>query len=251
MEYHLCFKMKILLIIFVLFSYYSSLNANEIFNIIKIPNLEVFNLESKNKIKYLSSKKNFAIGITKNITCDKASENNLKKKYEIIKKNLDIYNYEFLKKNNIKFVVLCENLFISGIGTAGIPDKQKRTLILDINFNPKYFERVIHHEVFHMIYDSNPNLFDENVWRDFNDKSFQYAGCSICSDSIGLDGYKKTDGFITEYSKTIPSEDMAEIYSFIIKKENILIKLAEEDEKLKKKITFIKNSINKIDSQIF
>ena len=156
-----------------------------------------------------------------------------------------------MKKNNIKFVVLCENLSISGIGTAGIPDKQKRTLILDINFNPKYFERVIHHEVFHMIYDSNPNLFDENEWRDFNDKSFQYAGCSICSDSIGLDGYKKTDGFITEYSKTIPSEDMAEIYSFIIKKENILIKLAEEDEKLKKKITFIKNSINKIDSQIF
>ena len=230
---------------------FQSINANEIFNLIKIPNLEVFNLESKNKIKYLSSKRNFTIGVTKNITCDKANENNLKKKYEIIKKNLDIYNYEFLKKNNIKFVVLCENLSISGIGTAGIPDKQKRTLILDINFNPKYFERVIHHEVFHMIYDSNPNLFDENVWRDFNDKSFQYAGCSICSDSIGLDGYKKTDGFITEYSKTIPSEDMAEIYSFIIKKENILIKLAEEDEKLKKKITFIKNSINKIDSQIF
>ena len=230
---------------------FQSINANEIFNLIKIPNLEVFKLESKNKIKYLSSKRNFTIGVTKNITCDKANENNLKKKYEIIKKNLDIYNYEFLKKNNIKFVVLCENLSISGIGTAGIPDKQKRTLILDINFNPKYFERVIHHEVFHMIYDSNPNLFDENVWRDFNDKSFQYAGCSICSDSIGLDGYKKTDGFITEYSKTIPSEDMAEIYSFIIKKENILIKLAEEDEKLKKKITFIKNSINKIDSQIF
>ena len=230
---------------------FQSINANEIFNLIKIPNLEVFNLESKNKIKYLSSKRNFTIGVTKNITCDKANENNLKKKYEIIKKNLDIYNYEFLKKNNIKFVVLCENLSISGIGTAGIPDEQKRTLILDINFNPKYFERVIHHEVFHMIYDSNPNLFDENVWRDFNDKSFQYAGCSICSDSIGLDGYKKTDGFITEYSKTIPSEDMAEIYSFIIKKENILIKLAEKDEKLKKKITFIKNSINKIDSQIF
>tara|TARA_A100000164_G_C21738171_1_gene690965 strand:+ start:78 stop:809 length:732 start_codon:yes stop_codon:yes gene_type:complete len=243
--------MKKAIIIILLLMSFQSINANEIFNLIKIPNLEVFNLESKNKIKYLSSKRNFTIAVTKNITCDKANENNLKKKYEIIKKNLDIYNYEFLKKNNIKFVVLCENLSISGIGTAGIPDKQKRTLILDINFNPKYFERVIHHEVFHMIYDSNPNLFDENVWRDFNDKSFQYAGCSICSDSIGLDGYKKTDGFITEYSKTIPSEDMAEIYSFIIKKENILIKLAEEDEKLKKKITFIKNSINKIDSQIF
>ena len=69
---------------------FQSINANEIFNLIKIPNLEVFNLESKNKIKYLSSKRNFTIGVTKNITCDKANENNLKKKYEIIKKNLDI-----------------------------------------------------------------------------------------------------------------------------------------------------------------
>ena len=102
-----------------------------------------------------------------------------------------------------------------------------------------------------MIYDSHPILFDDNLWKKFNDKSFQYAGCSICSDSIGLDEYKETDGFITEYSKTIPSEDMAEIYSFIIKKENILTKLSEKDEKLKKKIDFIKNSINKIDSQTF
>ncbi len=243
--------MRILIIIFIFFSYYSLLNANEIFNLIKIPNLEVFNLDSKNKIKYLSLKKSFTIGATKNITCDKANENNLKKKYEIIKKNLDIYNYQFLKKNNIRFVVLCENLSISGIGSAGIPDVQKRTLILNINFNPKYFERVIHHEVFHMIYDSHPTLFNDNLWKEFNDKSFRYAGCSICSDSIGLDEYKDTDGFITEYSKTIPSEDMAEIYSFIIKKENILTKLSERDEKIKKKINFIKNSINKIDSQLF
>ena len=49
--------MRILIIIFIFFSYYSSLNANEIFNLIKIPNLEVFNLDSKNKIKYLSLKK--------------------------------------------------------------------------------------------------------------------------------------------------------------------------------------------------
>ena len=243
--------MRILLIIFIFFSCYSSLNANEIFNLIKIPNLEVLNIDSKNNIKYLISKKSFIIGVTKNINCNKVNESNLKKKYIIIKKNLDIYNYKFLKKNNIRFVVLCENLSISGIQTAGIPDIQKRTLILDINFDPKYFERVIHHEVFHMIYDSNPDLFDKKIWRSFNYASFKYAGCSTCSDNVGLDVIKKGDGFITEYSKTIPSEDMAEIYSFIIKKENALIKLFEKDNILKKKINFIKNSIRKIDETIF
>ena len=71
--------MRILIIILIFFSYYSPLIANEIFNLIKIPNLEVLNLDSKNKIKYLSLKKNFTIGATKNITCEQANENNLKK----------------------------------------------------------------------------------------------------------------------------------------------------------------------------
>ena len=64
--------------------------------------------------------------------CYKIAKGNLNQK---IKKNLDIYNYQFLKKNNIRFVVLCENLSISGIGTAGIPDIQKRTLILNCFFS--------------------------------------------------------------------------------------------------------------------
>ena len=243
--------MRFLLIIFVFFSCYSSIYANEIFNLIKIPNLEVLDINTKNKIKYLNTKKNFVIGTTQNIMCDKVGKSNLSKKYKIVKKNLDIYNYNFLKKNNIRFVVLCENLSISGIQTAGIPDNHKKTLILDINFDERYFERVIHHEIFHMIFDSNPDLFNEQAWKSFNYSSFEYAGCSTCSDNVGLDELKESNGFITEYSKTIPSEDMAEIYSFLIKKENIIIKLSEKDRVLKKKINFIKNSINKLDETIF
>ena len=243
--------MRFLLIIFVFFSCYSSIYANEIFNLIKIPNLEVLDIKTKNKIKYLNTKKNFVIGTTQNIMCDKVGKSNLSKKYKIVKKNLDIYNYNFLKKNNIRFVVLCENLSISGIQTAGIPDNHKRTLILDINFDERYFERVIHHEIFHMIFDSNPDLFNEQTWRSFNYSSFEYAGCSTCSDNVGLDELEKSNGFITEYSKTIPSEDMAEIFSFLIKKENIIIKLSEKDRVLEKKINFIKNSINKLDETIF
>ena len=49
---------------------------------------------------------------------------------------------------------MCEDLSISGINTAGIPDNVMKTLIADIKFNDKYFERVLHHEVFHIINDS-------------------------------------------------------------------------------------------------
>ena len=35
-----------------------------------------------------------------------------------------------------------------------------KTLIIDLKFNKKYFERVIHHEVFHIINDGYKELFD-------------------------------------------------------------------------------------------
>ena len=53
---------------------------------------------------------------------------------------------------------MCENLSISGINTAGIPDHVMKTLIIDLKFNEKYFERVIHHELFHIINDGFKEL---------------------------------------------------------------------------------------------
>ena len=139
---------------------------------------------------------------------------------------------------------MCEDLSISGINTAGIPDSAMKTLILDIKFNEKYFQRVIHHEVFHVINDSYKELFDKNKWKNFNKKNFQYAKCSTCSDKIGLNTYSNTDGFLTEYSKTTPSEDMAEVFSHIM----MNIKVSNNDRILDKKKEFIKRNILKIDN---
>ena len=72
--------MRFLLIIFIFFSCYSSLYANEIFNLLKIPNLEVLDINSKNKIKYFNTKENFIIGATQNIVCDKVRKINLNNK---------------------------------------------------------------------------------------------------------------------------------------------------------------------------
>ena len=199
--------MKFLLFLLLVLHINSS-KADEIFNLLKIPNLEVYKLSSDKGVKYLNSKKNFIIGVKNNIKCDKVNKINLNKKFAVIEKNLDKYDAKFLKKINLRFIVLCENLYISEINTAGIPDKKKRTLILDINFNQKYFERVIHHEIFHMVYDSFRHVFDDKKWSAFNKKSFKYADCSTCSNRLNLDLYDNTEGFVTEYSKSIASEDI-------------------------------------------
>ena len=239
-----------ILIFFILLFHILHVNADEIYNLIKIPNLEIYKLKNNNNIRYLSAKRNFKIGVKKNIACDKVNIDNLNSKFSIIEKNLNRYNSNFLNKIKLKYIVFCEGLFVSGINTGGIPDNKNRTLILDINFNQKYFERMIHHEIFHMIQNSHNNVFDENKFSSFNKTSFNYAECSTCSDRLNLDLYENTDGFLTEYSKSIPSEDMAEIFSFLMIDKNIIKEKIKSDKILYNKVNFIKFSLDKIDKNI-
>ena len=201
-------------------------------------------MKTSNNLKYFYAEKPFRLGVQKNIECKNSDKKTYDEKYQIISKNLNRYSKEFLRKINLKYIVMCENLSISGINTAGIPDHIMKTLILDLKFNEKYFERVIHHELFHIINDGFKKLFNENEWIQFNDPNFKYADCSTCSEKLGLDTYKNTKGFFTEYSMTIPSEDMAEVYSHLISGNYKTL----NDKILNKKIEFIKDKLNEIDN---
>ena len=241
--------MNLLRLILLVFIWITPVYGNSIYNLIKIPNLEIYEINTKNRLKYFYAKSSFRLGVQKNIICENSSKKDLDNKYDFIYKSLNKYSYNFLKKINLKYIVLCENLSISGINTAGIPDNVMKTLILDIKFDQKYFERVIHHEVFHIINDQHKELFNENEWKKFNDLKFIYAKCSTCTENLGLDKYKKTKGFFTEYSKSTVSEDMAEVYSHIIYLDAEQIKqIRKFDVVLNKKISYIENTIKKIDN---
>ena len=235
--------MNIIISFLLFFLLTFQVHANTIYNLIKIPNLEIYETNTPNKLRYLYAKQPFTIGVDNNINCYNSEKKVLDKKYKIIKKNLDKYDQKFLKKINLKYIVLCEDLSISKINTAGIPDNVMKTLILDVKFNERYFERVIHHEIFHIINDSYKELFNEKLWSNFNIKEFKYAECSTCTDKLGLDTYKKTEGFFTEYSRSTASEDMAEVFSHLMIKSN----LNDIDPILEKKIQFIRLNLLKID----
>ena len=236
------FMSLIRLIILSLFIF-TQTQADTIYNLIKIPNLEIYDIKTPNKLRYLYAKQPFTIGVDNNINCYDSKRETLDQKYQIIQKNLNRYDQKFLKKINLKYIVLCEDLSISKINTAGIPDNIMKTLILDVKFNEDYFERVIHHEVFHIINDSFKQLFDEEIWSNFNIKEFKYAKCSTCTDKLGLNTYTNTKGFFSEYSQSTASEDMAEVFSHMM----MGINLKNLDPILEKKINFIKNNIKKID----
>ena len=235
--------MKKAIIIILLLMNFNSINADIIFDLIKIPNLEIYDIKTPNKLRYLYAEKPFTLGIDKNINCYNSKKVILEQKYKLIKKNLNRYTQEFLNKINLKYIVMCEDLSISNINTAGIPDNTMKTLILDIKFDENYFERVIHHEVFHIINDTFKEVFDEKAWSNINIKEFEYAECSTCTDKLGLDTYANTNGFFSEYSQSTASEDMAEVFSHLM----IGTNLNNSDPILEKKIQFIKNSLLKID----
>jgi len=239
--------MNIIISFLLFFLLTFQVHANTIYNLIKIPNLEIYETNTPNKLRYLYAKQPFTIGVDNNINCYNSEKKILDKKYKIIRKNLDKYDQKFLKKINLKYIVLCEDLSISKINTAGIPDNVMKTLILDVKFNESYFERVIHHEVFHIINDSFKELFDEKLWSKFNIKEFKYAECSTCTDKLGLETYTKTDGFFTEYSRSTASEDMAEVFSHLMIKSN----LNDIDPILEKKIQFIRLNLLKIDQSFY
>ena len=242
--------MKLFLFTVIILISITSAKANTIYNLIKIPNLETYKNKSSNGIKYLRAVKPFQVGVRNdNVTCFNSKNNTIEKKFNLIEKNFNRYNSNFLKKINLKYIVLCENLTVSEISSAGVPNYKMRTLIIDIKFNKKHFERVLHHEVFHIINEGYKDFFKENEWKKFNSSKFKYAKCSTCSDRLGLSLLDNNKGFLTEYSMSTSSEDMAEVFSFLITNREKIENIALNDTILKKKITYIKKNLLKIDPE--
>ena len=243
--------MKFLFLTLLSICFFLPAKANTIFYLTKIPNLKVYHLKTSNDIKYLTAEKPFKVGIVQNnVQCGVASDEEVEKSFPIIKANFDKYEKNFLNKINLKYVVICKNLKVSDINTAGVPNHNVKTLIIDIGFDTNHFERSMHHELFHMVDDSFDNLFSKKEWEKFNTPLFKYAECSTCTNNLDLTLIKDTRGFLTEYSMSTASEDMAEIFSFLMTDKNIIKEKIKSDKILSNKVNFIKFGLAKIDKNI-
>ena len=98
-----------------------------------------------------------------------------------------------------------------------------------------------------MINESHKNNFLYEKWKKFNNSKFKYAQCSTCSDRLGLSLLEENEGFVTEYSMSTASEDMAEVFSFLVANKKKIEDKSLIDPILNKKILFIKKNILKID----
>ena len=208
-------KLNFYIILLLLLSFI--VKADQILELIKIPNLTLHKLENKNSLAFLKPTKDFFVGSSsENVSCKKNQSQNFNEKYLEAQKGFNKYNDDFFKKIKLKYIVLCSELEIAGIPALGFANPEMKTLIFNINTNNSNFERVLHHEIFHMIDESHKEKFLYEEWESFNNPEFKYAECSTCSDRLGLSLLKEDKGFLTEYSMSTPSEDMAEVFSFLM-----------------------------------
>lgn len=222
-------------------------NSDQLYEIIKIPNLKLYKIED-NGLRFLFSEKGFSAGVgISNVSCSAIDENKIKENYNQISESLNVYEKDFFNKIRLKYVVICENLKISEIPALGYANPKMKTLMFNINTENKYIDRVLHHEVFHFIHFDEEDIFDQVVWKQLNDLDFGYKECSTCSNKVSLKYIDNNKGFLTDYSMSTPYEDMAEVYSFMKTNKKILIERSKKDEIIKKKITFLEKQISKLD----
>lgn len=225
-------------------------NSDQIYELIKIPNLKLYKIEN-NGLKYLNPSKPFVAGVgINNVSCSSTKKQNINENYDQVIKNFNIYKRDFLQKINLKYIVLCKNLKVSEISALGFANPEMKTLIFNINTDEKLLDRVLHHEVFHFIQHGNEDLFNRVNWEKLNDSSFKYQDCSTCTEKLGLNYSNSNNGFLTDYSMSTAYEDMAEVYSFMITNKNLLIERSKKDAVIEKKIGFIKKYISKLENSI-
>lgn len=238
--------MKLNLFIILILLVPLKVKSDQIYELVKIPNLEFYN-NSKKGIRYLTAYKNFSAGIGINsVSCEIPEKNFLKDKFLLTEKNLEFYNEHFLKKINLRFIILCKNLSVSDIPAIGFANPEMKTIILNVNSQEKIFQRVIHHEIFHIIHKNFVEYFDQSKWEKLNDPEFKYSLCSTCKKNNSLSPLRLTDGFFTDYAKSTFSEDMAETFSFLVYDHEYSRIKTTEDSIIEKKTDFIKENILKI-----
>ena len=72
--------MKLFKLILLCLFLFSKAHANTIYELIKIPNLEVYNIKTENKLRYLYAKQPFTIGVDNNINCFNSTKKRFKTK---------------------------------------------------------------------------------------------------------------------------------------------------------------------------
>ncbi|MBX2842234.1 MAG: putative zinc-binding metallopeptidase [Flammeovirgaceae bacterium] len=183
---------------------------------------------------------------------------------DIFEKEWRKYPKDWVVKSNLKAIALVKNLSVNGQNRFAIPDAYGEVLYYDIgygHYGENYICHSIHHEYYHMIEENyfGSMYYNDPSWLSLNDVGFKYGpgGASAYNDGDFSASLHPFSGFVSSYSTYGIEEDKAEVFAFLLMKNNYLAleEWTASDPILKNKVKymreFLQNEVILMDSSYF
>jgi hypothetical protein len=157
-----------------------------------------------------------------------------------------VYPSAFVKRSQLKRVVLCTDLTFAGQRRNAIPDYEHETLYLDASrgsYSKSYQRKLIHHELFHIVdYRDDGEVYTDARWAALNPSQFRYGSGGRNAQDIQTTSVltDKLPGFLNHYSTTGVEEDKAEVLANLIVDPDYVDGRAAQDRVLRTKVERLK-----------
>jgi hypothetical protein len=163
------------------------------------------------------------------------------------------YPVTLIRKLRINGIICCQNLEINGAEIDGAADYRCGALYFNVfrSFDGDLSEQeklnrrraTIHHELFHLIEGKmNPDSNSDPTWTDLNPVKFEYAKGQYSGKKHSTFSNNEA-GFISDYSRTSPIEDRAEVFSAMMCNLHEMECRGKDDTVLGRKIVRIKEMV--------
>jgi hypothetical protein len=169
---------------------------------------------------------------------------------KILNEEFARYPKEFVRQSGLRALVLCDELEFNGQKRAALPDRGRWVVIYDVTAAPKrpeYLRHVIHHEYFHLVdWVGSSWRWRIPQWKGLNTKGFKYGkgGRTMQHDRSAWSLETGSKGFLTRYAKSSVSEDMAEVFAFLMTRPREVAAKSKEDAILRSKVRVLKSHLH-------
>lgn len=176
-------------------------------------------------------------------TCSPAPYKVLMKAALNVSAAMDKLSDEAIKNLKLKYILLCSKATARGSEIGGIPVPPIKTLMLAIgrsdnaNAHRVFFHELYHYMEYIMIGGINDPEWDKLFGTAYTNEHFTQLEGKGEALALGSGGR----GYITRYGRTLPYEERAEIFSFLMYDPNMLSRyiIAKKDELLALKVDYV------------
>ena len=163
----------------------------------------------------------------------------------LLLEEFNLYPAGVLNKAKVDKIVLCKNLAWNKQLRGAIPGFSSRIMYYDAEraINNKFYLRsIVHHEFFHQIdWVDDGKVCVDKQWALLNPKEFKYGngGAAVQGDPTQGVTFDKL-GFMNKYSTQGVEEDKAEIFAYLMTRQEIMDARVKKDSVVAAKVKMMK-----------